>query len=127
MVRAESIGKLRERAKAGSRRKKHTVRGQEYFGCTKEIAMVRGKKSLIAAAVVLAGLGLATGAHAAFPPLRIVPPAGTGSEKEVDPPPTKVVCPPPRVHNTPEPGTMALAVIGAGSIAAWKRRRAAKA
>ena len=90
--------------------------------------MVRGKMSFIAAAVVLAGLGLTTAAQAAFPPLRIVPPTGTGSEKQVDPPPVVKKCNPPvKVHNTPEPGTMALAIIGAGSIAAWKRRRAAKA
>jgi hypothetical protein len=92
--------------------------------------MIRGKKSFIAAAVVLAGLGLTTAAQAAFPPLRIVPPTGTGAEKVTDPPvvrpkPHPKCGPPVRVHNTPEPGTMALAVIGAGTFAAWKRRRAA--
>lgn len=86
--------------------------------------MVRGTESLIASAIVLASLGLAPQTHAAFPPLVIVPPQGTGNQKETDPPP--VVCPPPSVHQTPEPGTMALAVIGAGTLAAWKRRRAAK-
>jgi hypothetical protein len=87
--------------------------------------MVRDRKSLWAAAIILAGLGLTPCVHAAFPPLRIIPPTGTGDQKEVDPPPPPT-CHPPRVHNTPEPGTMTLTVIGAGAIAAWKRRRSAK-
>jgi PEP-CTERM motif len=89
--------------------------------------MVRGKMPLVAAAVVLAGLGLTASTHAAFPPLKIIPPTGLGGQKEVDPPPMKTPCDPPKVHSTPEPGTLALAVMGAGALAAWKRRRASKA
>ncbi len=88
--------------------------------------MVRGKMSL-AGVVVLAGLAITGSAQAAFPPLRIVPPAVQGTN-EVDPPIVvpPVVCPPPIAHQSPEPGTLALAAIGAGSFAAWKRRRASK-
>lgn len=88
--------------------------------------MVRGRMPLIATGVLLASLGLATAAHAAFPPLRVVPPTGTGGITEVEPPPT--VTPPcdPPAHQSPEPGTMVLAAIGAGTLAAWKRRRSSK-
>lgn len=41
-----------------------------------------------------------------------------GGEKEVDPPVT-----PPPTNQTPEPGTLILATIGAGGVAAWKRFR----
>jgi MYXO-CTERM domain-containing protein len=87
--------------------------------------MVGGKNSLIATFAVLAGLGCAADLQAAFPPLKILPQIGTAAEKQIDPIP-KVVPPTPKVHHTPEPGTMALAVIGAGTLAAWQRRRAAQ-
>lgn len=87
--------------------------------------MVRGKMSLMATTIVLAGLGITAGANAAFPPLKVLPPPqqNTGTQKEVDPP-QKCDCPTPQ--QTPEPGTLALTVIGAGAVAAWKRRRSAK-
>jgi hypothetical protein len=68
----------------------------------------------------VAVVGLASTAEASFFRNRPVPPTGTGPDKEVDPPVT-----PPPVNRVPEPGTMVLAAIGAGAVAAWKRRKKA--
>ncbi|MBX7106196.1 MAG: PEP-CTERM sorting domain-containing protein [Gemmataceae bacterium] len=79
--------------------------------------MIRHSRLAVLALSTVALLALSSAAEASFFRNRPVPPGGTGSEKEVDPPP---------VHRTPEPGTLILATLGAGTVAAWKRRRAAK-
>lgn len=75
----------------------------------------------LAAAVVAISLGLAS-AQAGVGNFKVIPPKGTGGQKEVDPPVIPPVIPPP-THNTPEPGTLALAVLGGASLAAWRRKR----
>jgi hypothetical protein len=78
---------------------------------------------------VMAGLltivvGTSTPARATFPPPKDLvitpPPTGTGGEKEVDPPP---VVTPPMTCNSPEPGTLALTVIGIAGMAGMRRLR----
>lgn len=69
-------------------------------------------------ALGLLGSALAPMANAGFYKV-IPPPSGKGGEKEVDPP---VIPPDPPTNQTPEPGTLALAVIGGATIAAWRRK-----
>jgi hypothetical protein len=79
-----------------------------------------------AAALLLTGW-CATGAFAFFPQSQPPFPPPTGVEPlppiiVPDPPPVVGPVKPP-VHNTPEPGTISLALIGAG-VAAFTRKRA---
>jgi hypothetical protein len=71
-------------------------------------------------ALGLAGSAMTSNADAGFYKV-IPPPTGTGGNKEVDPPPEE---PPPPTSQSPEPGTLALAVLGGATIAAWRRKKA---
>lgn len=78
--------------------------------------------ALLLTAACLSGGLFSSRAQAGFYKV-IRPPVGTGGEKEVDPP----VQPPPPIDppstQSPEPGTMVLAIIGGGALAAWRRKR----
>lgn len=71
-------------------------------------------------ALSVAGAAMTSSAHAGFYKV-IPPPSGKGGEKEVDPPVDPPVTPP--TNQTPEPGTLALAVLGGATIAAWRRKK----
>jgi hypothetical protein len=73
-------------------------------------------------ALSMAGVAMTSHAHAGFYKV-IPPPSGKGGEKEIDPPNPPIVTPP--TNQTPEPGTLALAVLGGATIAAWRRRKKA--
>jgi hypothetical protein len=79
----------------------------------------------LAAAALLAGVGLVSSACANFPPTvyTVPPPRGEDPIREEDPPP--VDQPDPPVRQTPEPGTLALVAVGAATLgAAWRKRKA---
>jgi hypothetical protein len=76
--------------------------------------------ALIAGAMLVT-VGVAPALRASFFFNNLIPPpTGTNTEKEVDPPP--VINPPP-VHQTPEPGTMVLAMLGVAGVGAYRKIR----
>src|SRR5947199_6712261 len=79
---------------------------------------------------ILGGALLSAPAEAGIGPFKIIPPKKVSDNpKIVDPPhhhtpvPPPSPPPPPPVHHTPEPGTMALMAMGAGSLVAAYRRK----
>jgi hypothetical protein len=91
-----------------------------------KIPPIRGRLCGIVVAATV-GLAISAGEVRAFfpqsqPPFPPVAEPPTGVEPL---PPIIVPDPPPPVHSTPEPGTMALALIGAGIAGAIAKRRRA--
>ncbi len=75
---------------------------------------------VLVAGAMLVTVGVAPALRASFFFNNLIPPTGTNPEKEVDPPP--VVIPPP-VHQTPEPGTFMLAMLGVAGVGAFRKMR----